>query len=186
MTIACFDCIKLTAVLLFDIDTSGPNQGAIIALLADGIFQMEPDSPDPDLTLFYVELLIKVELNFIEGYIAADASLAPTSHVYVPQARLTGSGSFYSWFSPNSNAGDWVISIGGYHRAFTIPPHYPHPARLGLNFTVGDNIQVVGEGYAAVTPKCAMAGGTLHMSLGVGPVSAYCDVVLDVFINFKP
>src|ERR1700709_138997 len=31
-----------------------------------------------------------------------------------------------------------------------------------------------------------MAGGSLHMSLDVGPVSAYCDVILDVFINFKP
>lgn len=184
MTIACFDCIKLTAVMMFEIDTN--KDGVIIALLADGIFQMEPDSPDPDLTLFYVELLIKVEINFVEGYIAADAALAPTSHVYVPQARLTGSGSFYTWFAPNSNAGDWVISIGGYHRAFSVPAHYPKPMRLGLSFIIGDMIHVVGEAYAAVTPKCAMAGGHLHMSLDVGPVSAYCDIALDVFINFKP
>jgi hypothetical protein len=51
---------------------------------------------------------------------------------------------------------------------------------------VGDNIQIIGQGYVAVTPKCAMAGGSLHMSLSVGPVDAYCDMVLDVFINFKP
>jgi hypothetical protein len=186
MTITCFDCIKLTAVLLFDIATSGKEKGVVIALLANGIFQMPPEVSDPDLSLFYVELLIKVELNFVEGYIAADAALAPSSHVYVPEARLTGSGSFYTWFPPNANAGDWVISIGGYHRAFQIPPHYPRPERLGLNFIVGDMIHVVGVGYAAVTPKCAMAGGQLHMSLEVGPVSAYCDVTLDVFVNFKP
>jgi hypothetical protein len=31
-----------------------------------------------------------------------------------------------------------------------------------------------------------MAGCSLHMLLGVWPVSAYCDLVLDVFISFKP
>ncbi|KAJ9607108.1 hypothetical protein H2200_008180 [Cladophialophora chaetospira] len=184
MTITCFDCITLTAVLMFDVNTS-PQGGLDMALLADGVFQMEPLAP-ADACLFYIELLIKVELNFIDGYIAADATLAPASHVYVPEARLTGSGSFYSWFAPNSHAGDWVVSVGGYHRAYAIPSHYPQPARLGLNFTVGDNIQIIGTGYIAVTPKCAMAGGTLHMSLSVGPVDAYCDLALDVFVNFKP
>jgi hypothetical protein len=201
MTITCFDCVSLTAVLLFDIDTTPQFGGVIVALLAgwylpslsgllltedaDGVFQMEPAAP-PELTLVYVEVLIKVELNFIDGYIAADAVLAPASHVYVPQAHLTGGASFYQWFAPNSHAGDWVVTIGGYNKAYTPPSHYPVPTRLGLNFTIGDNIQIVGVAYAAITPKCAMAGGSLHMSLGVGIVSAYCNIVLDVFINFKP
>lgn len=186
MTITCFDCITLTAVLMFEIETKGDQNGVIIALLADGVFQMEPLAP-PDFSLFYVELLIKVELNFIEGYIAADAALAPASHVYVPMAHLTGSGSFYTWFPPNSHAGDWVVTIGGYHRAYTPPDHYPQNLqRLGLNFVVGNAIHVVGGAYVAVTPKCAMAGGSLHISLDVGPVSAYADIALDVFINFKP
>lgn len=146
---------------------------------------MEPLAP-PDFSLFYIEVLIKVELDFTDGYIAADAVLAPASHVYVPQAHLTGGASFYSWFPPNSHAGDWVVTIGGYNKGYKVPSHYPVPSRLGLSFTVGDDIQIVGQGYAAVTPKCAMAGGSLHMSLGVGPVSAYCDIILDVFVNFKP
>ncbi|KAH8654008.1 hypothetical protein BGZ60DRAFT_159118 [Tricladium varicosporioides] len=186
MTITCFDCITLTAVLMFEIETKSDQNGVIIALLADGIFQMEPLMPS-DLCLFYVEVLIKVELNFIEGYIAADAALSPASHVYVPQAHLTGSGSFYTFFPPNSHAGDFVVTIGGYHRAYIPPSHYPqNEQRLGLNFVVGNAIHVVGGAYVAVTPKCAMAGGSLHISLDVGPVSAYADIALDVFINFKP
>ncbi len=63
------------------------------------------------------------------------------SHVYVPSAHLTGMGSFYSWFPPNSHAGDWVVTIGGYHRAYNPPSHYPQNlARLGLSFVVGDNV----------------------------------------------
>jgi hypothetical protein len=63
------------------------------------------------------------------------------SHVYVPSAHLTGMGAFYSWFAPNSHAGDWVVTIGGYHSAYNPPSHYPqNVSRLGLNFVVGDNV----------------------------------------------
>jgi hypothetical protein len=79
MTITAFDCLTLTAVLMFEIETKSDQNGVIIALLADGVFQMPPEMPNPDYALFYVELLIKVELNFIEGYICADAALAPAS-----------------------------------------------------------------------------------------------------------
>ncbi len=171
MTIKAFDLLTLTAVLLFDITTSGSDAGVLIALIADGVFQMEPRAK-PDYSLFYIEVVLSVELNFGAGYIAANAVMAPASHVYVPQAHLTGSASFYTWFGSNSHAGDWVVSVGGYARGYAPPAHYPSPDRVGLNFIVGDMIHVVGEGYLAITPKCAMAGGLLHMSLSVGPVDA--------------
>jgi hypothetical protein len=47
-------------------------------------------------------------------------------------------------------------------------------------------VNVTGTTYFAITPKCVMGGGGLHMGLDVGPVSAWLDVALDVFIQFKP
>lgn len=47
-------------------------------------------------------------------------------------------------------------------------------------------INVSGGVYFAITPKCVMGGGSLHMGLDVGPVSAWLDVSLDVFVQFKP
>lgn len=47
-------------------------------------------------------------------------------------------------------------------------------------------INVSGGVYFAVTPKCVMGGGFLHFGLDVGPVSAWLDISLDVFIQFKP
>lgn len=188
MTITALDLITLTAVLVIDIDSagSGPSDtGVTIALFADGVFQMEPLAP-ADLTLFYIELVVKVEVNFALGFLNADAALAPASHVYVPMAHLTGQASYYTWFGNNPHAGEWVVSIGGYARTYKPCSYYPNPDRVGLNFTVGDNIHIIGEGYCAVTPKCAMAGGMLHLSLDVGPVSAYADLIFDAFINFKP
>lgn len=95
MTITAFDCVTLTAVALVEIDTAPDHRGVIMTLYADGVFQMEP-VVEPQYALFYIEVIIKVELNFIEGFIAADAALAPQSHVYVPQAHLSGGASFYS------------------------------------------------------------------------------------------
>lgn len=94
MTITAFDCLTLTTVALLEVDTDPAHRGVIVTLFADGIFQMEP-VVKPELTLFYVEIIISVEMNFIEGYIAANAALAPQSHVYVPQAHLSGGASFY-------------------------------------------------------------------------------------------
>lgn len=188
MTITAFDVLTLTAVLIADIDSgasSPADAGIVIAILADGVLQMEP-LVSADLSLFYIELVVKIELNFVHGYIAAEAALAPRSHVYVPAAQLQGSAAFYSWFGQNPHAGDWVVSVGGYTRSYAPPAWYPAPDRISLNFTVGDMIHVVGDGYMAVTPKCAMAGGSLHMTLSVGPVSAFVDIVLDAYINFKP
>jgi hypothetical protein len=47
-------------------------------------------------------------------------------------------------------------------------------------------INVTGTVYFAITPKCVMGGGGLHLGLDVGPVSAWLDVALDVFVQFKP
>jgi hypothetical protein len=86
----------------------------------------------------------------------------------------------------NPHAGDWVFSVGGYHPLFKPPPYYPVPQRLGISFVIGDNIQMLGQSYFAITPKAAMAGALIHVSLSVGPVSAYLDASFDALINFHP
>lgn len=85
-TVTGFNCLKMSAIAMFEIDTSSTG-GVSMVLMGDAVFQMEPDAPQ-DLTLFYVELLIKVEVNFVKGYIAADAALAPTSYVYLVNSSV--------------------------------------------------------------------------------------------------
>jgi hypothetical protein len=89
------------------------DSGVVILVLADGIAQMPPDAPDPDFTLFYVELYMRAELNTIEGYFTTQASLAPSSHVLVPSCRLTGGFALVNWFDPNTHSGDFVFTVGG-------------------------------------------------------------------------
>jgi len=53
----------MTAIAMFEVDTSSTG-GISMTMMADAVFQMEPDV-DPKFCLVYVELLIKVEVNFV-------------------------------------------------------------------------------------------------------------------------
>ena len=185
------------------------DSGVVISIFADAVAQLPPHVPDPAGVILYVEIGMVAEMNLIDGYFRVEASLAPSSYLLVPQCHLTGGFALAYWFGVscppliiqlsrltqclitstnqnNPNAGDWVFSIGGYHRAFKPPPYYPVPSRLGISFVIGDNIQMRGESYFAITPKAAMAGALIHVSLSVGPVSAYLDASFDALINFHP
>ena len=102
----------------------------------------------------------------------------------------------YAWFVPavavplnddgSGLPGDWVLNIGGYHQPYNRPKAYPHPPRLGINWSLGLSLRISGEAYFAVTPRVCMAGGKLSASLTLGPLCAWFDAFLDTFINFEP
>ena len=58
-----------------------------------------------------------------------------------------------NWFGHSDYDGDWVFSVGGYHKQFAVPDHYPKPDRLGIRFSIGDNMTIGGEGYAPLVFK---------------------------------
>lgn len=86
----------------------------------------------------------------------------------------------------NPHAGDWVFSVGGYHPKYQKPEWYPDVQRLGISFNVGGCMSVTGESYFAVTPKVVMGGALIHVSLSLGPISAWLDAGFDCLINFHP
>lgn len=47
-------------------------------------------------------------------------------------------------------------------------------------------MSVTGESYFAITPKVAMAGALIHVTLSVGPVHAWLEASFDALINFHP
>jgi hypothetical protein len=173
-TISSFDMIDATAVALVSFRDAGP----IFSIFGNLTISFPPDSPSPEAHIFYVEVLLLAELNFVEDCFKFLAALAPSSYVYVPMARLHGGLALYSFFGNSPHAGDWVFSVGGYHRSFVVPSHYPQPARIGLDFNI-DIISIRGDGYFAITPKAIMAGAMIRCELNIGPVFAYLDAAFD-------
>jgi len=182
MTITALDMLSITAVAL----VSFRDSGIVISLIANAVAQLPPKAAGRGFLLLYAELDMIAEINFNEGCFRTEAALAPTSFLLVPWCRLQGGFGIAYWFGASPFAGDWVFSIGGYHPAFSTPSHYPTPARVAINCKVGNNVQIQGASYFAITPSFAMAGASFHASLSVGPVKAYLDAGFDSLINFHP
>ncbi|KAF2257918.1 hypothetical protein CC78DRAFT_597881 [Lojkania enalia] len=180
-SISSFNIITATACAVVSFSDAGP----IFAIYGSLVCAFPPESPSPQARLFYIEVLMSAELNFVEDCFKVQAALAPTSFVYVPFCRLEGGMALYTFFGRNPHAGDWVFTVGGYHRAFQVPAHYPRAARLAVNFNI-DIIRIRGECYFAITPKAVMTGALIKCELEIGPVFAWLAAAFDAMVQFSP
>ena len=78
-----------------------------------------------------------------------------------------------------------MFTVGGYHRKFQVPEWYPTVQRLGISFNLGI-LSVTGETYFAITPKVAMGGALIHVTLTIGPIQAWLDAGFDALVQFHP
>ncbi|MBL6449579.1 hypothetical protein JMN32_24930 [Fulvivirga sp. 29W222] len=155
-----------------------------------------PPKVGPDLALAYMELAIKVTVSPAAGYVSAEAQLTPNSFVLAKDVKLTGGFAFYLWFKdiPLKDggmipAGDFVVTLGGYHPAFQKPGYYPDVPRLGiswkLNFSVG-KVSITGGAYFAICPTAIMSGGYLKIAFDAGPLIAGLDAYANFLIEWEP
>ncbi len=133
----------------------------------------------------YAELGFSAVLNPAAGTLAISAQLSPNSFVLTPECHLTGGFAFWLWFD-GEHAGDFVITLGGYHPAFIKPDHYPDVPRLGFSWEVNSNITIRGGAYFALTPSCAMAGGSLDVEFHSGNLRAWFRAHADFLFQWKP
>jgi len=134
----------------------------------------------------YAELMIQIVVKPAEGVISAMALLSPNSYVFDPACHLTGGFAFFVWFGDNPHAGDFVLTIGGYHPSFQAPAWYPQVPRLGFNWAVSNKVTIKGEAYFALTSSAVMAGGGLEVLYHSGNLNAWFIAHADVIIYWKP
>ncbi|KIV76927.1 hypothetical protein PV11_08776 [Exophiala sideris] len=182
LTLTAFDILTVTALAML----AFRNNGVSISLYADAVAQMPADATSTSDMIIYVEIGLVAEMNTVDGYFQAQASLAPTSFLLTEKCHLYGGFAMAYWFGSNPHAGDWVFSAGGYHPAYQKPEWYPTVQRLGISWNPGACMAVTGEVYFAVTPKVVMGGASIHVTLSIGPVSAWLDASFDCLINFHP
>ncbi|MCY9694350.1 DUF6603 domain-containing protein [Paenibacillus alginolyticus] len=133
-----------------------------------------------------VQLELEVLLQPSMGVFAATAMLSPNSFVIDPACLLTGGFAFYSWFSNNSHAGDFVLTLGGYNHAFSPPAWYPTEPRLGFTWSMDSKVSISGSAYFALTPAAIMAGGALDVNFHDGNLKAWLTAYADVIIWWNP
>jgi hypothetical protein len=182
--VTAFQVLKVDAVLVLSFE---PSIKIGIFGLAVADLPPTPGSSAPG-KFVHVELGLSATVDVEMGVMKIEGQLTPASYVLDPNCHLTGGFAMYSWFnSPDPELqGDWVFTIGGYHRSFKPPAHYPNPPRLGISWSFSDHISITGEAYFAITPKMCMGGGRLDVTLRAGPLRAWFNAYADFLINYKP
>nr|WP_295874722.1 DUF6603 domain-containing protein [uncultured Chitinophaga sp.] len=136
--------------------------------------------------LVFVELQMAAVLKPEDGTLQMAAGLTSNSFVLTKDCHLTGGFAFYLWFGDHPDAGQFVLTAGGYHPAFKPPDYYPQVARLGFNWQVSGDVSIKGTSYFAFTPSCAMAGGRLQAQFQSGPLRAWFDAGANFLVTWHP
>ncbi|MFE4667187.1 DUF6603 domain-containing protein [Streptomyces sp. NPDC056716] len=162
------------------------GQELALAVLGLATLQLPIPAESATRTYVYAELGLEAEIKPLSGSIEIGAQLASASYVLTPDCHLTGGFAAAVWFGPHPNAGQFVVTLGGYHPAFRVPAHYPDAPRLGLKWAVSSNLSITAEAYLAVTPSCAMAGGRLSINFHAGDFRAWFNAQADLLLSWRP
>ncbi|WP_437746873.1 DUF6603 domain-containing protein [Sorangium sp. So ce1504] len=138
-----------------------------------------------DNPLVFLEMALLARFAPSEGLVTVRGQLTPASYLLGRSCRLTGGFAFSTWFA-GDRAGDFVVTLGGYHPSFKVPGHYPVVPRIGFDWRVDGNISVRGEAYFALCAHAAMAGGRLEASFSAGSAWASFTIGADFLICWKP
>jgi hypothetical protein len=144
-----------------------------------------PKGSEPGKGVAYAELALRVVIKPAEGTIRLEARLTDESYVFCKDCHLTGGFAFYIWFG-GPLAGDFVLTLGGYHPKFMPPSHYPIVPRLGINWQVTKEMSITGGMYFALTPSCLMAGGKLAAVYQSSSVKVWFIAYADFLLSWKP
>ena len=156
------------------------GDGLEIALL--GLARMA--LPRPQFPLVSIELGLIARFSTSEGVLWIQAQLTDNSWILHESVRLTGGFAFVTWFG-GPNAGQFVLTLGGYHPSFK-RDGYPIVPRLGFQWSVSGSITVKGEAYFALTSEAVMAGGALTASADFGAAWATVKFGADGIVYFDP
>lgn len=156
-----------------------------LAVLGSSVLRLPQQSDSPDCYA-YAELGIEALLEPAAGYFGLQATLSPSSYVIAPACHLTGGFAVAAWFGPSPHAGEFVVTLGGYHPAFAVPGHFPAVPRLGFRWAVSDTVTISGSAYAALTTSCVMAGGRLDAVFHDGHLRAWFTIEADLLVSWRP
>lgn len=173
------DCFALLTVAIgedFEINLLGIASMRIPPAIPGG----KKVQPLAELTM-----LLRARFSLNEMVLSVEAQISKESYILSKNCFLTGGFAFYIWFG-GPHAGDFVITLGGYHPEFKKPAHYPNVPRLGFLWKVDSSLYLKGEIYFALCSHALMAGGKLEASFRAGSLWAYFIAEAHFLISWKP
>lgn len=192
ITFTSFALVNSQALVIVMISSGDPNSpsapGLVLSLIGTSraVFpQRVPGVPNAPIYA-NIELNLLVVFAPQQGRFSLEAQLAASSFLLDKACVLTGGFAFFVWFGPNPNAGDFVLSLGGYNPGFKAPAHYPVVPRVGFHWSLDSSISISGGAYFAFTPAAMMVGAALNATYRSGNLKAWFDAHADVIVRWKP
>lgn len=181
LTVSAFEMLDVTAVLIAQ--WSPQLQFHVLGLASADI----PNAKSK-FKIAHVELGFLASIDVTTGLFSVEAQLTPNSYILDPSCHLSGGFALYYWFKSTAvaSAGDFVLTLGGYHDAYQKPDNYPRPPRLAISWALGNNLSISGQAYFAITPKVCMAGMHIKAVLTLGDLRAWFDAYADFLVNYAP
>lgn len=142
--------------------------------------------PGAGRPMVYAELFLKASILPGKGVLSVEGQLSGESYLFDQNSKLTGGFAMYMWFGENPHAGDFVVTIGGYHPRFQVPAHYPTVDRVGIRWMILPQLTLEGGAYFALTPVGIMAGGNLSILYQWGNLNAWFIANADFLIQWAP
>lgn len=178
---------KMVDVFLLLALAAGPGRFELHAMGLATLVLPAEDVAQPGVTpIAEVQIAVLGSFCPADGYFAVYAELTRNSFLLSRDCHLTGGFAFVSWFGGSPHAGDFVISVGGYHPHFKVPAHYPAVPRLGFRWQVTPQLQLSGGAYFALTPSALMAGGFLSATWTSGGLRVWFEASADFLIGWQP
>ncbi len=140
--------------------------------------------PRPQVALVSIELALLVRFSSSEGVLWVQGQLTDNSWLLYPDIKLTGGFAYVIWFK-GEHAGEFVLTLGGYHPDFH-RDGYPVVPRLGMRWSIGDSIVIKSGSYFALTSEALMAGGDFEASASFGPAWAEVKFGAHGIVYFDP
>ncbi len=176
ISFTCFSLVDGIAVLA----VSFGNAGLDINLL--GLARLA--LPNPAAPLVSIELGLLARFSTSEGLFMIRAALTDNSWLLYEDVRLTGGFALCLWWK-GPLAGQFVLTIGGYHPDFH-REGYPVVPRLGLVWQVSDAIMIKGETFFALTSEALMAGVSVTAVADFGWAWARASFGAQGLVYFDP
>jgi hypothetical protein len=140
--------------------------------------------PRPQVAIVSIELALLVRFSSSEGVLWVQGQLTDNSWLLYTDVKLTGGFAYVIWFK-GEHAGEFVLTLGGYHPDFH-RDGYPQVPRLGLRWAIGDSIVIQAGSYFALCSEAVMAGGDFEVSATFGPAWAEVKFGAHGIVYFDP